>query len=73
MTIAVLLRLLLDDTTAGRLVGRAELVDTGQIFAFRDASELTSLLARLSAPDTADETEAGAFGASAQALPAPIA
>ena len=47
MTIAVLLRVLSDQADLGNVVGRAEVVETGESFAFRDANELTSLLVQL--------------------------
>ena len=48
MTIAFLLRVLSAQAEQGKVVGCAEVVETGQTFAFRDASELTALLLQLS-------------------------
>jgi hypothetical protein len=42
---------------AGRLVGRAEVVDTGEVVVIRSLEELTALLQRLAAdPPAGDET-----------------
>ena len=47
-TVTVLLRCLTRSGESGQLVGHAEIVDTGEIVAIRDAAELISLIRRLS-------------------------
>ena len=47
MTIAVLLRVVSDQAELGKIVGRAEVVETGETFAFRDAAELSAQLLQL--------------------------
>lgn len=49
MNRSVLLRLLPTSRTGARLAGTAEVVDTGERQAFRDAEDLVSLLVRLHA------------------------
>lgn len=49
MNRSVLLRLLPASRTGPRLAGTAEIVETGERQAFRDAEELMSLLARVHA------------------------
>lgn len=44
MTISVLLRLVDDELAAGRLVGEAQLVESGTVAIFRSIGELMDLL-----------------------------
>jgi len=46
MTVAVILRLLGGNLAQGRVVGRAEIVDTGETFAFRDEQEMVAFILR---------------------------
>lgn len=47
-TVTVLLRCLARSGELGEVVGHAEVVDTGEIVAIRDAEDLVSLIRRLS-------------------------
>lgn len=61
MNRSVLLRLLPTSRTGPRLAGTAEIVDTGERRAFRDADDLVALLHRLHAehPDGAGADHVG--------------
>jgi hypothetical protein len=47
MTTSVMLRLLPTARTGGRLAGRVEVVETGEVTPFRDADDLVSVLRRI--------------------------
>ena len=47
-TVTLLLRCLTRSGEAGQLVGHAEVVDTGEIVAIHDSTELIALILRLS-------------------------
>jgi hypothetical protein len=53
MTIAVLLRLISGPQAQGRVVGHAEIVDTGERQAFKDEAEMLAILERVSNPSAA--------------------
>lgn len=52
MTIAVLLRLISGPQAQGRVVGHAEIVDTGERQAFKDEAEMLAILERVSSAST---------------------
>ena len=59
--ISLVLRLLPEPAAAGLLVGRVEVVDTGEIVTVRNAAELSALARRLSG-EAASESEDHADG-----------
>ena len=50
MTISVLLRLLTDGRSEGRVAGNAEIVETGETVVFKDQEEMLAFLRRASTP-----------------------
>jgi hypothetical protein len=50
-TISLVLRVLSEPASHGRLVGHAEIVDTGEIVVLSEPGELVDLVRRLAAPE----------------------
>ncbi|MEA2622128.1 MAG: hypothetical protein QOH61_1038 [Chloroflexota bacterium] len=53
MNVSILLRLVADALGEGRVAGHAEVVDTGEIAAFKDQEEMLAILQRASLGVTA--------------------
>lgn len=58
--ITLVLRVVAEAARDGRLAGRAEIVDTGEIVPIRTADELLDLIRRLAVESDNDESGAGA-------------
>jgi hypothetical protein len=58
MTVSVILRLLASNLAQGRVVGRAEIVDTGETISFKDQQEMLDFILR-----SASDLESGTRGA----------
>jgi hypothetical protein len=58
MTVSVILRLLASNLAQGRVVGRAEIVDTGETVSFKDQQEMLDFILR-----SAGDLESGTRGA----------
>jgi hypothetical protein len=59
MTVAVLLRLISGAQANGRVVGHAEIVDTGETEAFRNEKEMLAILERVSGTPTNETAQPG--------------
>jgi hypothetical protein len=56
MNVSILLRLVTDALGEGRVAGRAEVVETGEIAVFKDQEEMLAFLQRASAEQPAATT-----------------